>query len=275
MNPVDLGIGALGALALISIAAGLGMLLVFRRCSDWAAILRAKNLLIAHLLELALFLDEPVLVLRAQGHVIIQGLRLIWLILPAAAILTVPMIFLLAQLDAVFGKAPLVPGEASIVTAQIANGTAEPLLEPGDGFTVETPPMRVLAERQVSWRFRPSRSGSSLLRFRDRSDLVTKTVVSGAGMHYLSQRRTASIGEFLLDATELPIPAGDIRWIEVAYPKATVFGLHWSLWFFTISGATALFTAMGHPTWKRRQNGAPRNNLRQGSDSVFKSHFAS
>jgi hypothetical protein len=58
-------------------------------------------------------------------------------------------------------------------------------------------------------------------------------------MHYLSERR-GSFANLLLRPTEAPLSDSEIDWIEVRYPPAAIFGLHWLIWFFAISAATAL-----------------------------------
>jgi hypothetical protein len=58
-------------------------------------------------------------------------------------------------------------------------------------------------------------------------------------MHYLSERR-GSFANLLLRPTEAPLSDAEVDWIEVRYPAATVYGLHWLIWFFAISAITAL-----------------------------------
>ena len=110
---------------------------VMRRCSDQASLARAKSLIVAHLLEFRLFGDEPWLVWRAQRDVAWQSLRLIRLLLLPAAIMAVPMVFLFAQLDAVFGKCPLTAGQPAVVTMQWKGNAAEtPRLEASAGIAI-------------------------------------------------------------------------------------------------------------------------------------------
>ena len=116
MNEVDLGLVALIALCVASVACGLAMRWVLRACSDRTAIARTRGKIVARLLEFRLFGDEPWLVLRAQRDVARQSFHLIRLLLLPSAILTVPMLFLFAQFDAIFGRAPLIPGQPAVVT---------------------------------------------------------------------------------------------------------------------------------------------------------------
>ena len=240
MNETELGAAALAALGAISIVCGLGVLLILRRFSDQAAIARTKNRVVAHLLEFRLFGDEPRLVLRAQWNVVVQSLRLMKLLLLPATIMTVPMLFLFAQLDAVFGRVSLTPGQPGIVTMQLSGEDGAPELEASAGMSVETPAVRAPASRQVSWRIRPNSPGPELLRFAHGDRVITKSVSVGAGLRYVSEKRTRFGFDFPLHATELPLEGGNIEWIEVGYGHAVIQGFHWLVWFLLISGATVL-----------------------------------
>jgi len=241
VTPIDLGVGALLTLVPISIFAGIGMLLAFRHTSDQAAVRRLKGLVTAHLLEFRLFMDEPRLILRAQRDLILANLRFIRLMLRPVLILTVPMALLLVEMDAFYGRAPLVPGEAAIVTTQSKTDPAGlPLvLKAPPGIAVETSGVRVPAEHQVSWRIRPLLAIAGSLELSSGGNTIRKTISAGSGIHYLSERR-ASLAGFFLHPTEWPITHGAIDWIEVRYPGASILGFHWLLWFFVISGITAL-----------------------------------
>ncbi len=240
MNETELGGAALAALGVVSFVCGLGVLAVLRRFSDQALIARTKNLVVAYLLEFRLFGDEPRLVLRAQWNVVAQSLRLMKLLLLPAAIMTVPMLFLFAQLDAVFGRVSLTPGQPGIVTVQLSGEDGAPELQAGEGIAVETPAVRAAATRQVSWRIRPDRAGPDLLRFVQGDRVVTKAISVGAGRNYISERRTRFGFDYPLHATELPLDGGNIEWIEVGYGHAVIQGFHWLVWFLLISGATVL-----------------------------------
>jgi hypothetical protein len=232
----DLGLQALAALGLIGIACGLAMRWVLRRYTDRAALARAKSLVVAHLLEFRLFGDEPGLVLRAQRDVAWQCVRVARLLLVPTAIMALPMLFVFAQLDAVFGKSPIVPGAAAVVTLQWQGGGETPRLEASTGIGVETP--AVHAAPQMSWRFRPTQAGPGVLRFTGRNGRVwTKSIAAGTGMSYVSKRRDGFGAGFLLSLTELPLPGGDVEWIEIGYGDALVCGFPWLLWFLLFSGA--------------------------------------
>lgn len=239
MTETDLGIAALASLVPVSILAGIGMLVVFRHASDPVAVRRAKGIAQAHLLEFRLFMDEPLLILRAQRDLLVANLRFMKLMLRPFLWMLLPMGLLLAGLEAFYGHAPLAVGEPAIITAQVKDAAGPFELKAPAEVAVETPPVHVLAESQVSWRIRPVRAMTSELQITHDGKSVAKRISAGGGFHFLSERR-GSILNLLLYPTEPPLSDTELEWIEIRYPEATILHLHWLIWFFAISAITAL-----------------------------------
>jgi hypothetical protein len=238
---------AILSLAAIGVPAAAAMLWGVRRFSDQGAILRTKRRLRAHLYELRLFADEPGLIWRAQKGLLAQNTKYLGLMLRPALVLALPMVLLLAQIELFYGRRPLPVGEPAMVTLQMEHppvSGAPPSLEVPEGVAVETPPVRVLSERQVSWRIRPLREVSGLLRISLPGGTLDKTVDASSGLRRLSARRVSSLPELLLHPGESPIRQSGVEWIEVAYPSAELrlfgFGFHWLVWFTLFSLAAAL-----------------------------------
>ena len=152
MSPADLGANALWTLGPISIVAGIISAIVFQWSSDPAAVKRASDLILAHMLELRLFLDEPVVVLRAQLGLLRANARLLRLMVLPALILMIPSILLIHRLNTTYGHAPLRVDQAVVVWA---NSPAATLKMP-PGIAIETP--AVHSKGQVAWRIRPRAS---------------------------------------------------------------------------------------------------------------------
>ncbi len=239
MTEIDLGMPALLSLVPISILSGIGMLLVFRHTSDQTAVRRAKSLVTAHLLEFRLFMDEPRLIMKAQRDLIVANARFLKLMLRPVVVLALPMGLLLAAMEAFYGHAPLRVGEPVIVTAQTKHEALSLSLKAPDGIMVETLPVHVAADRQVSWRIRPLRATNAELELIHGDHAVSKSISSGSGMRYVSERR-GSVTNLLLRPSESPLSDSELDWIEVRYPAATILGLHWLVWFFAISAVIAL-----------------------------------
>lgn len=203
----------------VSILYGLAAALLFRRCTDEASIHRTVNGMIAHVMEFRLFLDSPALILRAQRDLFRENLRLLRLILLPCTILAVIFIVLFPQLDAVYGHEPLKVGERSVVTAQLSG---DAVLEAPAGIIVESPGVHVVHARQISWRVRPLGRTSGELRVRYPGGVLTRQIVAGNGPIY---------------GWKLPFRSPEI---EIRYPRRTVLGVNWMVWFFLVSSAAAI-----------------------------------
>jgi hypothetical protein len=232
----------------ISLLLGVAMLWVFGRTSNQEAIRRAKRRLQSCLYEMRLFADEPSLVWKAQVGLLAANVRYIGLMLVPAIIVTIPMVVLYAHLEAWYGLAPLQLGRAALVTLQMKTpldpAAPPPVLTAPPEITVETPPVRVFVERQVSWRIRPRAPVSGVLRIALPEGVVEKTIAAGVGRRYLSDRRVSGRLDFIWHPAEARLPSGHIAWIEVSYPSATLhwlgLELHWLIWLLLFSMLSAL-----------------------------------
>ncbi len=243
MSAVDWGASGLVPVLLVGGLSGVLSVWAFRRWTDAEEVRQSVNRILAHLFEFQLFGDEPLLVLRAQRDLIIANGRLLRKLALPSALLTAPFLLLLVCLEAYVAQAPLRSGEATVVTAEFSPSagpewqTAE-LTAPG-GMQVETPALRVPAERAVTWRVRPLRAAAGSLQVRWDGHAVAKSIVAGAGLRWLSDRRTGIAGT-LLHPFEPPIEDAALRSIRLRYPAATIFRLPWLLWFVLGSCAGAL-----------------------------------
>ncbi|HLY17610.1 MAG TPA: hypothetical protein VKR61_10310 [Bryobacteraceae bacterium] len=239
------------ALILIGLLLGVAMLWVFAHTSNQGAIKRAKNRLYASLYEMRLFADEPALVWKAQVGLLSNNLRYIGLMLVPAIIVTVPMVVVFAFLEAWYGMAPLPPGRQALVTMQVKTldpAAAPPTLTAPPEIAIESPPVRDIGDRQVSWRIRPSAPVSGVLHIvlpdGGRDENVDKNIEAGQGRRYLSDRRVRGLLALVLHPAEARLPPGNVEWIEVHYPPATVrwlgISLHWLIWLLIFSMLGAL-----------------------------------
>ena len=150
-----------------------------------AAVRAAGKRLQADLLEMRLYSSEPALMWRAQKAVVRDNVRWLALMLPPALILGLPLAWLFVQLDSVYGHSPLAVGGVAVVTVQLKRALepvdAAATLQAPPGIAVETPPIRIIARRQISWRIRALRPVRGNLRF-------------------------------------VMLPTGDVAWVKVNYP---------------------------------------------------------
>ena len=192
---------ALATLIPLSALCGLMTGFVFRRFVS-AGTRQTVNRILAHVLELRLFLDEPALVWNAQCALLQENLRLIRQIAVPSLIVALLVGIVMWQADAVYGRAPLRAGKAVVVTAHVKAGNPVDLhLEASPDIAIETPGVRSPRLHQVSWRIRPLRPFSGHL--------------------YVN---------------------GDVEKIDIPWPRANVLGVPWMAWFFGISALSSLLT---------------------------------
>ena len=188
----------------LSLAWGGLSALTFRRFSNPRSLRAAVNRILAHVLELRLFLDEPKLILRAQRDLLRANVKLLQAIAIPTTLLAIPMLLAFAPLDDFYGYGPLTPGQPVIVTAKTTAPDIQ--LEAPSGVAVETPPVRALHAREISWRIRPQGP-------------VT--------------------GPFTLTANGRPVALA----LEIPHPRSQLAGLPWWLWFTLFSAAAFRYFA--------------------------------
>lgn len=230
------------SLTAIAVATALGMLWAFKRCSDQARIEVAKRKIRAHLLAFRLFPDDPAQIFKSQGQLLLWNFRYLGLMLRPTAVTIVPLALLLFHLDAVYGWRPLHAGESAIVTAQLSEASEQRTLAlslEGRGIAVETPPLRFPEQRQACWRVRASKNECGSVQLSLPGVSVMKSVQVGSQVLYLSERRVASLLQWLCYPGEARLPNGLVSSIAVDFPPVQIgvmgYGVHWLVWFCAVS----------------------------------------
>jgi hypothetical protein len=125
---------------------------LFRRLTSATAVRAATNRMVAHILEFRLFVDEPMLIFRAQRDLMAANFRLLREIalpsLLSAALLAAAWL----PMDRYFGRSPLPIGEAAIVRAESTERGLD-LVAPF-GVAIESAALRVPGEQATLWRVR-------------------------------------------------------------------------------------------------------------------------
>jgi hypothetical protein len=240
------GRNAMISLAPLSVLVGIGMLWVFRRTSNPDAIGKAKARMMAHLYEMRLFPDEPVLIWKAQWGLLTANARYLAMMLLPAIMMSIPMVLLFSEMECFYGYRPLEPGREGVLTVQLktASDGAAPVVRAPSGIAVESEGVRLDEGRQISWRIRATRPVSGNFQIVFPQETVEKSIEAGAGPRYLSERRVSSIGDMVWHPSESLLPPGIVDWVEVRYPSAGVaaWGLElpWLAWLIGFSMVTAL-----------------------------------
>jgi uncharacterized membrane protein (DUF106 family) len=239
--------GPWAAMAAVSLLTGLLMLFIFKKTSNQAGILRTKNLIKAHLLEIRLFKSDFGQTMRSQGRILLANGRYLGYAVKPMLVMLVPIMLLLLQLDVWYGARSLQPGESAIVKVTL-EASATPLrtplsIEAPAGLTVETPALRIEEEREIDWRIRADAAGLHDLKFSLGGGSFTKTVAVGQAplKTKIVPLRVRSGGwDALNHPGEALLPSNmPIVSVEVAYPPArlSLFGwrMHWLVAYFLLS----------------------------------------
>jgi hypothetical protein len=242
------------ALGAVSFTAGIVTLLTFRYLSNQKGIKAVKNRIMAHLLEIGLFKDDPVAIVGAQWRMLSATFAYVRYAFTPFVVMLIPFIILILQLNFYFAYRPLRPGESAIVTLkwnnQIPwNERTVRILAP-EGLAIETPALRIAGGTEMNWRLRAKHEGKFELIFQTPDQALGKEVLVTERLARVSPtRRRANLLEAVFAGGEAPLPQNvQIEVIEVRYRPMSfsVFGwnVHWVVLFFVFS-LLAAYTLRG------------------------------
>lgn len=147
----------------LSALCGILAAFVFRRFAS-GEIRPTVNRIEAHLMELWIFLDDPVLILKAARDLLCENLRLLRQIARPLAISAPLFALVMWQGDGFYGRGPLPAGQPAVVTAHVVTGDlADARLQASPDVAIETPGVRIPRLHEVSWRIRPRQAFSGRL----------------------------------------------------------------------------------------------------------------
>lgn len=235
MDEIELGAGAFWALAAAGVVAGIASLWSFRRWCDMRKLRILANRVIAHLLEIQLFSDEPALLLRAQRDLLVANGRFLKALAGPSLLLSLPFLPCLVALNAMFARAPLPVGHAAVVTLKLSEsaqrGARDPELIAPPGIRVEAEPVHVLRLHEMSWRLRPTRAAAGELQILWNGQTIRKSISSRPGMQWLSDGRAGTLPAFFRYPQEWPFRHIGVAYVALPYPSAVIFGVTWIFWF--------------------------------------------
>ena len=250
------------SLVLVSLVTAVVMLFVVARTSDQPRMATTKRAMHAGLFEIRLFNDDLVAMLRAVGDLLWQNARYLRLSLVPLLWMAIPLVIVIAQLQAFYGYAGLVPGEAVLLKAEMdsaasavrsAGATPAPVLEAPPEIRVETGAVQLAGSNEVLWRIVPLSAGDFTVTVRAGDHASAKTVhVSGTIARRSPLRVAHGLLDLLLYPSEPPLDAsGPVQAISLPYPEPGLdvlgFHVHWLIVFMVVStaGAFALAKRLG------------------------------
>ncbi len=242
LSPV-IGLGA------VSLATGIVMLVAFRYFSDQKGLKAVKEQIKAHFLGIRLFKDDPALLVAEQGRLFGATFTYMRYALIPCAVMLIPFVILVLQLNFYFGYRPLRPGESAIVslrwrTPMPWRDTAVRIHVP-QGLAIETPALRISGDREVDWRLRVKHQGRFELIFQTATQVVQKQLLVTDRLERVTPTRgQAHLLEMVWPQSEAPLPAnGLIEAIDVRYRPMSfsVLGwhVHWVVLFLVLSTVSA------------------------------------
>ncbi len=242
------------SLVLVSLVTAVVMLFVVARTSDQPRMATTKRAMHAGLFEIRLFNDDLVAMLRAVGDLLWQNARYLRLSLVPLLWMAIPLVIVIAQLQAFYGYAGLVPGEAVLLKAQMDSAagavsspgaTPAPVLEAPPEIRVDTGAVQLAGSNEVLWRIVPLSAGDFTVTVRAGDHASTKTVhVSDTIARRSPLRVSHGLLDLLLYPSEPPLDAsGPIQSISLTYPEPGLdvlgFRVHWLIVFMVVSMAGA------------------------------------
>lgn len=247
-------VAPLTTLVAVSVLTGVAMLWVVGRVSNQAGMAASKRAIQAAVFEMRLFNDRLPALLGALGRALAHNARYVGYTLVPLAWMTVPLVLLIAQLQAFYGYTGLDEGASVVLTLRVGDearvaGFSAVTLDAPAGVDVETPAVVLPGAGEVAWRLTPTVAGEHVVTVRVGPHAVTKTMYVGRGVARRSPRRVGgSLIEQVLYPSEPPLPVEvGITEVRLAYPDATlsVVGLAvpWLVVFVVVSMATAFALA--------------------------------
>jgi hypothetical protein len=140
--------------------------LVFRRLVRREEIAVLKRKLLAHVLGLHLFGEEPAAAFDALREIVKTNGLLLWRALPGLAAAGGLAALVMWQVKPMFTATPLQFGAPAVLTVKFTkplDKISEPLLTLPPWLRIDGPPVHVPRERSTAWRLRAVATGSATL----------------------------------------------------------------------------------------------------------------
>lgn len=240
----------------LSVPATVFSLLVFRCTSNQDGIKRAKDKIKAYLLEMRIFKDDLGVTLRAEKEILKLTLSYMGYALVPMAVMIVPFILILVQVESRFAFKSLEAGQEAILSVTVDPmtplQTVNYALELPDGLGQATPALRIEETGEILWRLQAMHSGShrAVVRINDWS--FEKNVFVDQGVVPLA---TSLYTVDDIRSLGFPAEAGlksnpTVSLIELDYPRARgefagLSSASWWLFLFTLLLGFALRGSFG------------------------------
>jgi hypothetical protein len=209
-------------LLLWSVAAGVFALLVYKRVSNQRGIERAKRRIQVHLYEIRLFRHDPLAVLGSTGRILIRNAVYLGYNLVPMAVLLVPMLAVLAQLEAHYAFDPVPVGSVDVLEVRLDPKAGVPprevRLETPAGVSLDAPPVRT-PDGEIFFRLRAEAPGDHVLALHLGGETLTKVWAVGGGPRKVPPKRTKTWEAFLYPGEPALGRSSPVETIALRHPE--------------------------------------------------------
>ncbi|MDF1801107.1 MAG: hypothetical protein P1V81_18210 [Planctomycetota bacterium] len=230
------GLGALVTLTVVSIVFMPLSMLFFKRFSSQKGIAAAKGKIKGHMIEIRIYQDDLMVVMKAVCKVMYYNLKYLFLNFAPFVPLSIPFVIVVAQLVVRFGFAPIPVEENELADLRPGQGVMievvfdedskakaldlEIVLPEGGGLAFLSPIVANAADGVAFREFVVVKPGAYDVEFRVGGETETKRVVTGTEPERLMQPiRTSSFWDQWLWPVEPSFSAASgLASIEIAYP---------------------------------------------------------
>jgi uncharacterized membrane protein (DUF106 family) len=242
LRPFENGYGTAG-IVFISILTGAVMLFLFKLTSNQEAMKVVKTKISAYFLEMRLYKEDISAVVGSQKSILVANMQYMKLALIPAAVMIVPVILIMIQLNLRYSQAGLQPGDTALVKVKVEEEVdviREGItLNVGSGLEKASPAVRIPSLGEADWKIRLTEAGIHDLTLKSASgDVVLPVFGNEKLVPVFSIFKKGSISESIFNPGAKRIPdAMQIASVEIRYPSMDfnwgLFRLSW-LWSFLI-----------------------------------------
>jgi hypothetical protein len=246
------------SLTLISAVLGMVIFIIFMYTANRNAFSRIVDTIMASILAVFLFRDNIRVTMRSEARLLASSVRLLWYSLFPVMVMSMPLIFVLAQMAALYQfRAPVPNSETVLVTMQLQEQKEDwPAVSLADNQAVRvvTGPVRLFSRSEVYWEIQPREAGTHALSFSVGDQEYVKSFTAGSGFTPLSPLRPGAgdLLGMLLYPLEKPFDGGAVRSIRIDYPDriSKIYGTDWWILYFCI--ISMIFALLSKPFIKIR-----------------------
>jgi hypothetical protein len=209
-------------LVLWPIVAGVLALVVYKHLSDQKGIERAKGRIAAHLYKIRLFRHDPLVVIASMGRIFARNAVYVGHNLLPLAVLLVPMLAVLAQLEAHYAFDPVPVGSVRLLEVEldpeVEVAARDVRLELPAGVALDAPPVRT-PDGEIFWRLRADAPGDHVLALRIGDETIEKTWAVGGPHRKVPVKRTKSWEAFLYPGEPALRGSSAVYTVALSYPE--------------------------------------------------------